>query len=58
MTQFHFDSKGFKRNKCKWNFHYVAVLMMLQILETVDITKTKTLISREDNIFSSNKKNH
>ena len=33
---------GFKRNKCKYNFHYPAMLMMAsQILKSADVTKTQ-----------------
>ena len=33
---------GFKRNKQKRNFHYVAMLMMMsQILKSVDFTKSQ-----------------
>ena len=33
---------GFKRNKPKRNFHYVAMpMMMSQILKSVDFTKTQ-----------------
>ena len=33
---------GFKRNKQKRNFHYVAMpMMMSQILKSVDFTKTQ-----------------
>ena len=33
---------GFKRNKNKCNFHYIAIYMnVLQILKSVDFTKTK-----------------
>ena len=41
LTKFHFDSvQGFKRNKRKCNFHYVAMLMMTsRILKFVDFTK-------------------
>ena len=45
----------FKRNKHKSNFHYVAMPMMTsQNLNSVDLRKTQK--SREQNIFSSNKK--
>ena len=49
---------GFKVNKHKCNFNYVAMpMVMSQILKSVDLKKTKIQTSQEwNNIFSSNKK--
>ena len=53
LTKVHFDyTLGFKRNKRKCNFHYVASPMMMS-----QRFHKNSKLSRERNIFSSNKKN-
>ena len=62
MTKFNFDStkdskeistrRGFKRNKNKCNFHYIAMSMVTsQILKSVDFTKIEKSRYLEDKTF-------
>ena len=48
FDQYFLQYLGFKRNKQKCNFHYVAMHMMSQILKSVDFSKTQKSRNHEN----------